>query len=264
VKLRRLLILSALAAIVVAAPKKPEGPEVLVVADVLIDPPALARPTKENPIYYFMLGGAERSLGDSIAGEKMPKREEVAREVVAALATQGYQLTKLGGPRPSIVILFTFGSANMSTFELSDTDPTTGETTSSTIAFNQREIAQLVGADKASRHLLMSSEADRINEAARDDRLYVLVAALDAEALVKKQKKLVWRTRMSIESRRHSLPESLRVMLKSGAPHFGTGSDLPVFVEDVDRRKAEVQIGTPVVVPDEPPVKPATPTSPKK
>jgi hypothetical protein len=265
-RLRVLLFLGSVAAAMAAAPKRQEGPEVLVVSDVMAEPAASARPTKETPIYYIILGGVERDLGDSIAGEKMPKREEVTRELVAALASQGYILTKVGGPRPAIAIVFTYGSANMSTTELSDTDPSTGETTTSVIAFNQREIAQLVGADKAQNRMLMSSEADRINEAARDDRLYVFVGALDVEALTKKQKKLVWRTRMSIESRRHSLPDSLRVMLKSGAPHFGTGTELPVFIEDADRRKAEVQVGTPVVVPDPTtaPAVPPTPPAPKK
>ncbi|HEY1110761.1 MAG TPA: hypothetical protein VGE76_19065, partial [Opitutaceae bacterium] len=98
----------------------------------------------------------------------------------------------------------------------------------------------------------MSSEADAINDAARQDRLYVMVGALDAQALAKKQKKLVWRTRMSIESRRTSLPESLTVMLNSAAPYFGKSTDLPIFVDDNLRKKADVQVGIPVVVPPKP------------
>ncbi|MDP3068789.1 MAG: hypothetical protein Q8N18_00795 [Opitutaceae bacterium] len=261
-----LLILAALCAVMVAAAdKKKPGPEVLVVSDVMLDPPALARPTKEKPIPYIILGGGERTLGDAIAGEKMPSREDVTRELVAALESQGFRLTKFGGPVPALAIVFTYGSANLSTFDLDDTDPATGETTTSTIAFNHREIMALVGADKASRRLLMSSDADRINEAAREDRLYVLVAALDVEALAKrKEKKLVWRTRISIESRRQSLPDALRVMFKTAAPWFGAATELPVFIDDADRRKAEVQIGTPVVVPDQPAPKSLPPTAPKK
>ena len=65
-------------------------------------------------------------------------------------------------------------------------------------------------------------------------------------------KKLLWRTAISIESRRTSLPENLSVMLASAAPWFGRDSEMPVFVDDAARRKAEVHIGTPVVVPDPP------------
>jgi hypothetical protein len=225
----------------------------------VVDPNAPAlRPTKEKPVYYIILGGAERTLGDPIAGERMPDPAALKFEIARALHSQGFLLTKLGGPRPHIAILYSYGTANLSTVDLEDTDPGTGETTTTTISFNRREIAALVGAFKADRHLLMSSEADRINEAARDNRLYIFIAAFDAEALAKKQKKIVWRTRISIDSRRHTLPESLRVMLASAAPHFARETEMPQFIEDADRRKAEVLIGTPTVV-EEP--KPQLPSS---
>ncbi len=235
------------------AAKAKEGPEVLVVSDV-VDPKATAlRPTKENPVYYIILGGAERTLGDPIGGEKMPKPDELKFEIARALHSQGFLLTKVGGPRPQIAILYSYGTANLSSVDLDETDPGTGETTTSTITFNRREIAALVGALKADRHLLMPSEADRINEAARDNRLYLFLAAFDVDALAQKQKKIVWRTRISIDSRRNTLPEVMRVMLASAAPYFATETDLPKFIEDADRRKAEVIIGTPTVVDDQAP-----------
>jgi hypothetical protein len=242
------LLLLAFAPVLAAAPKKPEGPEVLVVSDVVAPAGAHLRPTKENPVYYIILGGMERTLGDAIAGEPMPDRKVLTAEIERALGSQGFTLTKVGGPRPQIALLFTYGSANLSTVELNDTDTETGETTTSTIAFNRREIAQLVGALKADRHLLSASDADRINEAARDDRLYIFLAAFDVEALARKQHKILWRTRISIDARRRSLPESMHVMLASAAPYFATETDLPKFIEDADRRKAEVIIGTPTVV----------------
>jgi hypothetical protein len=240
------------------AAKTKEGPEVLVVSDV-VDPKATGlRPTKEKPVYYIILGGAERTLGDPIGGEKMPKPDELKYEIARALHSQGFLLTKVGGPRPQIAILYSYGTANLSSVDLDETDPSTGETTTSTITFNRREIAALVGALKADRHLLMSSEADRINEAARDNRLYLFLAAFDVDALAQKEKKIVWRTRISIDSRRNTLPEAMRVMLASAAPYFATETDLPKFIEDADRRKAEVIIGTPTVVDD----KAAPPTAP--
>ncbi len=254
----------ALALAGAAEPKRKPGPEVLVVSDVLITPADAARPTPDRPIHYIILGGSERTLGDAIGGEKMPPREDITRELVAALESQGFRLTKFGGPVPQLALVYAYGSANLATVDLDETDPATGETSTATIAFNRREIMALVGADKARRRLLMSSEADRINEAAREDRLYLFVGALDVEALAKrKEKKLVWRTRISIESRRQSLPEALGVMLRTAAPYFGTATELPVFVDDADRRKADVQVGTPVVVP-EPPAPQAPPPAPRK
>ncbi|MBI5768273.1 MAG: hypothetical protein HZA93_10795 [Verrucomicrobia bacterium] len=249
---RLTLLLASLApAVALAASKLPEGPEVLVVADLYDQKSGLTRPTKQRPVHFFVFGGTELSLGDAIAGEPMPRKETVAAAIAAALVSQGFTATQVGGPVPDIAIVFSYGTANLATAEINDTDPSTGETTTSIIGFNSREIAQLVGADRASRRMLMSSEADRINEAARDNRVYIFVAALDVEALRKKQRKLIWRTRMSIDARRRTLPETMKVMLASAAPYFGTNTDLPQFIEDADRRKAEVIIGTPKVVEDE-------------
>jgi len=231
-----------------AAKAKP-GPDVLVVGDAATAMPEEFQPTPQKAIYYVLLGSAERTLGAAWAGEPQPKKEVLEKEVMRVLASQNFQRTQLGGPIPQLAIIVSWGSANMMTDDLEETDDA-GEITTTTIVWNRREIASLVGADKARHQMLSGSEAEAINDAARQDRLYLMVAAFDAQALAKKQKKLIWRTRMSIESRRTSLPESLVVMLDSAAPYFGRSTELPVFVDDNVRRKAEVKIGTPVVVPE--------------
>lgn len=257
--LRSRPLLLVLAAVLVAAAsghaaapaKKKPGPDVLVVADASSGIPETHQPAPNKPVYYVFLGAAERVLGAAWAGEPQPKKEVLEAEIHRVLAAQGFQRTQLGGPMPQLAIVVTWGSANLMTDDLEETNDA-GETTTTTIAWNRREIAQLVGADKTYNKLVSSSDAEDINDAARQDRLYVMVAALDAQLLAKKQKKLIWRTRISIESRRTSLPESLTVMLNSGAPFFGKNTDLPVFVDDNLRKKADVEIGTPVVVPPAP------------
>lgn len=229
-------------------PVKPKpGPDVLVVGDAVPDLPEQFQPTREKPVYYVLLGSAERTLGAVWAGERQPDRAVLEGEVARVLASRHYLRTQLGGPMPQLALVVTWGSANLMIDDLEETNDD-GETVTSSLVWNRREIAQLVGADKAYDKMLSSTEAEEINDAARQDRLYIMVAALDAQALAKKQKKLIWRTRISIESRRTSLPESLAVMLDSAVPYFGRSTDLPVFIDDNLRRKADVQIGTPIVV----------------
>jgi hypothetical protein len=127
--------------------------------------------------------------------------------------------------------------------------PPPQETETRLIIYNQREIMMLVGADKASARGMSQADADLLNDAMRQRRSYVFVGAFDAAALQKKQRKLLWRTRMSIDSLDQPLPDALGTMLASGAPHFGQNLDKPVFVTERDR-KAEVQVGTPTVVPE--------------
>jgi hypothetical protein len=222
---------------------KPEDlPEVLVVADVLAEPPESVLPQPGKPVYYFILGKLERHLGDLVAGEKMPNPEDVQKILVDALAKQGFIQTQIGGPRPSAVLLFSWGSAVPSIFESTETNSETGESTTSSDMMNKRQMAALVGAGKASQQLLLSSEADALNDAMNNDRLYIFVAALDADALAKKQKKLLWRTRISIDARRQSLPERVGLMVDMAAPFFGKDHDMPEFVDPIDR-KGKVSIG---------------------
>jgi len=230
------------------AAKAKRGPDVLVVGDAASEVAEDFIPTPEKPVHYLWLGSGERALGAVWAGERQPDRASLEKEVVRVLGTQNFHRTQIGGPMPQLAIVVLWGSANLMIDDIEETDDAGGTTTSS-LVWNRREIAQLVGADKANRKMLSGSEAEAINDAARQDRLYLMVAAFDAMALAKKKKKLVWRTRISIESRRTSLPESLTVMLNSAAPYLGRSTELPVFIDDNLRRKADVQIGAPVVVP---------------
>lgn len=205
---------------------KPEGPETLVVTDMFQEerPPEL-EPSPDHPVPYIVLGGMENDIGPTWAGERMPDVATIRAELIKVLATQGYVETKVGGPVPKLVLAFSYGTASR--------DPDID---------NRRQMSNLVGAAKADRHLMSGTEADQMNEAMRNDRLYIMVAALDPEALRVKKKKLIWRTSISIESLRNSLPDHLGLMLAEAGPYFGRETDRPVFRDD-DDRNAKVKLG---------------------
>jgi hypothetical protein len=166
---------------------------------------------------------------------------------------------------PAIIIVITYGSANLDTMEVAANPPPAVEIGNPQpgeeppppppetfiTQFNRREMMTLIGADKANRSMLDASQIAQINDAGASSRGYIVIGALDVETLVKKkEQKLLWRTRMSIETLRHPLPDSLGVMLASAAPYFGREAPLPVLITEADRRKANVEVGTPYVVPD--------------
>ncbi len=229
-------------------PKPRPGPEVLVVSDVFAEDPAAILPQPSQPVYYVILDLMEHAMGSAVAGEKIPPKEEVERQVVSILAERGFVRTEIGGPMPSIVILVAYGPANALTAEFEDADPETGAISSTTVFFNQQEIANLVGALKARSRPIPGHETAEIDAAANEDRLYVLVAALDATQLQQHKKQLVWRTFMSVRSARNSLPKCLGLMLASGSPHFARDTEFPIFSDDVDRRKATVEMGETEVI----------------
>jgi hypothetical protein len=226
-----------------ALAKAPPGPEVLVVADVLLEGGVLPEPTAEKPVHYVLLGGIERDLGGSLAGLPPTPPGRLRESLVQALTRRHFIESRLGEPIPAVAIVFTWGTALLDTYDLLNVDQNTAEETSTTLTFNQREIFQLLGINKARQRLMSASDALDLTDALHTDRLYIFVAALDLAALRQRKIKPLWRTRMSIEARGTSLAESMEVMLASAAPFFGREEARPVFVDDARRRKVEVRMG---------------------
>lgn len=247
-------------------PKPP--PPVLVVSDVFADVPEEMRPQPGKPIAYAIAGKYEMNIGATVGGEPRVDAATIEAEVTKVLAAQGFVKTQLGGAMPRLAVLVTWGSAILDTSELpmaalpgrvtggpvDQNDPTDPNRPPDTVqvGMNQRQIAILVGADKAKNNNSIDPHTvAQINEAAASSRVYILIAAYDMEAMAaRKEKKLLWRTSISIPSVRHSLPESLDVMLTSAGPFLGREVPVPLILSEADRRKTDVQVGLPYVVPD--------------
>ena len=257
-------LILALASAVTAssAEKLKANREVLVVADALKSVPEELRPAPGRPIYYVFAKG-QVTLGESVAGIKMPSPAAMEEAVVASLATQGFVRTQVGGPVPSLFILATWGDANLADFSYRpevDANQSAEEqaeqakfqaTLSSTSAASRDRVKaeNLVGTAKMLS--LPPAEIDRLAAASNEDRLYISIMALDAEAFRQKKRKLVWRTNMTIDGR-YKLADMVPTMLASAAPFYGRNADAPAFIDDRDRRRFEVEVGTAKVVPEEP------------
>ncbi len=230
--------------------------EVLVVTD-RIKEVAFEMPTADKPCYFVLLGGEQRALGQSTAGERMPVWSEVQSLLLRELAKQHFRLTEVGGPRPRLALLCTWGEANRVTDEFEETDPESGESSPIYVDYNRDELIRLAGAQSQRRHGLSMAAADHLNTILSEDRLYIMVAALDAEALQRREKRLVWRTWISVPQPRNSLPQAMEQMIVDAAPHFGVETEASIVINDRVRR-AEVKIGdaTPVEPAAEPAAKP--------
>ncbi len=259
-------------------PSKPKaGPEVLVVSDVLTEDKDCVLASADKPIFYVFLGGKVRHIGTPYKGEPMPKMEAISQELVKVLKKSHYHRTKVGGPAPSIALLCSWGSASpdITDFDETTSDTTTGQTSTTTTTHmsNARQMRLLAGAHKAQDKLLFSTEIEQINDAIRSDRLYIFIAAFDAQALAKKEKKLLWRTSMTIDSRRNSLADSFRTMIATAGPYFGHENEINEYIDEKMRqRNATVQFGELLLIdedvtqgksPSRPAPAPATPAKPR-
>lgn len=93
-----------------AAASKPKGLDVLISADAIASPEGF-RPRPGKPIHYIFFQ-SRQTLGEAVAGVKLPEPALVERAVVAELGKQGFVRTEVGGPLPEIAINAVVGDAN--------------------------------------------------------------------------------------------------------------------------------------------------------
>jgi len=218
----------------------PIGAEVLVAADTMAIPDGL-RLGPGNPIYY-RFAQTQQSLGNIVAGIKLPAAAKVESAVVAELTKQGFVRAKTGGPNPSIYLLAVVGDANF-TFGWG------GASCRSCPEFKDKPIVEaIIGVNEA--QTLSSEKRERLALADNEDRYYVTVIAFDVALMARKEKRVLWRTSMSIRFS-DDFEVTLPTMLASGGPFFGRDLKEPEFMGDSERRKADVEIGDLIVVPDE-------------
>lgn len=94
---------------------------------------------------------------------------------------------------------------------------------------------------------LRSAKNEFLVDQAADDCYYVVASAYDYATMAKGQRKLLWRTRMTVNSKGVSQVQSLPTLIASAAPFLGREMAEP---EILTRRAKEEQItiGTPTVV----------------
>lgn len=194
----------------------------------------LRTPSPEQPAYYISYSSGYRQMGEPIGGEHPPKPELIQRSLQRALAVSGYQPASHEHP-PELAILYFYGSHNQM-------DPEEAARFPQAAAKQRLERAMLVGGhaevDKMSRVLEWGEQlTDRtakyeyLRDQANDDLYYVVASAYDFAALAHKQRKLVWRTTMTVNAKGVSLSETLSPLIATAGPYFGHETAEPEIVE---------------------------------
>jgi hypothetical protein len=219
---------------------------------------ALRRPVSPaSPVYYLAVSAGYRDFGGIIAGEKAPPKEAVYKTMAAVLAKQGFLPGTEQNP-PTLLLLWTWGTMNTDRMYTGNPDDLDGR------QINHRQLMRFMGAYKLgliSKEpnsaladsmmpglLFRDAEQDLIYDLATEDLYVAAIAAYDFAAATRKEKVLLWTTKISCPSRGLAMPETLPVMLALAGPHIGRETPRPVAVRATDKFKPEVKIGDPTLV----------------
>ncbi len=236
-----LAIVTILTAVTAAAPRPSD---ILVIADVTPAGKEAPQASAERPVHYEPVWVGFRELGAVVAGERVPPAEAAKQNLSDALRKILHLPAGQDTPPPTVVVFFAWGTLYPDTVTTPGSSP---DGQDETISFNSAQMLGFLGAHKLAKLPGFSLDKERVLAAAREDQYFLAVAAYDRVSLQQRKRKLLWMTRIATDSLRVWLPNVLPEMVASAAPFFGKDSDLPVWIDPNDRRKADVQIGTPEV-----------------
>jgi len=212
--------------------------------------------TPEKPAYYMAVSAGFREFGGTIAGEKPPPKEEVLKTVSTVLAKQGYLPSNDENP-PTVILFWTWGTMNTDRMYSGNPDDLDGR------QINQRQLMRFMGAYKLgliSKEpnslrdeltpgvLFHDADQELITSLATEDLYVAAISAYDFAAAARKEKVLLWTTKISCPSIGLAMKDTLPAMLALAGPHIGRETVKPVSIKATDKFKPEVKIGDPTLV----------------
>ncbi|MBI5770682.1 MAG: hypothetical protein HZA93_23090 [Verrucomicrobia bacterium] len=247
--------------------------------------------TPAKPVYYIAQSAGFQQRGHAPGHEKTLKEAEIERLLVRSLATSGYLRADGSPAQPvSLAIIYTWGSHNLLTEGDEENPVLSGEMVARNIldraalVGGERFAAQLLKLFEEADSLALASRAtpppggesvigpaqmdflnpvnlfrrsssknDFLVDQTANDVYYVVASAYDYGALLRKERRLYWRTRMTVAAQGVSQDQTLPTLIATAGPYFG--KDMPE-VEILSRRatpEGKVEIGEAVVVGTEDP-----------
>jgi hypothetical protein len=226
--------------------------QVITVTDTTPAGAPLRPASPEHPVYYMAVSLGYHDLGGIIAGDKLPKSQDMVRTIAKVLAKQGYLPATQKNP-PSIMLLWAWGSLYTDRFGAEG------------VQTNQNQLLRFLGGYKlglisknpdpfgtdmlAPGLTIRTPDADRFYDLATDDLYIVAIAAYDFRTFAQSKKKvLLWTTKISCPSIGLAMDQTLPTMVAIAGPNIGRDTAKPVWVNASDKFKPEVKIGDPKLV----------------
>jgi hypothetical protein len=225
--------------------------EVITVTDMSILGSLRPIATPNEPQYYVATSLGYRDLGGQLAGIEAPPPEAVLHLISSELAKQGYLPATSRSPRPTLGLVYTWGTLNGERFY--GPDPSVPP-----VIMNRRQIVGFLGGPKVGLGKdvfdpltapvpglsAYNYEARTLLEATNEDFYVIMVSAYDLDsALQKKRMPPLWTTRIAAPSLGFNLGDVLPAMLAIGGKQFGRDTPRPIWINASDEFDPKVRMG---------------------
>ena len=261
--------------------------DLTVITEVTEEGKKLPPVSPDHPAYYITQAVGYVQVGDTAGGEKTLAPDEVERLLKKSLAANGYLPATPPAQPPTLVVIYAWGTDNLlnpddeslsadqvarnildraamvggakfarelaTHFAQSDAMATANQPARTDPSGNAIGPTPVLGPDQmaffnpVNLFKLRNPKNEFLVDQAADDCYYVVASAYDYAAFTRQQRSLLWRTRMTVNSRGVSQVQSLPTLITTAAPYFGRDMlESEIIVKRA--REGEVIIGTPTVV----------------
>ncbi|MDR1010296.1 MAG: hypothetical protein LBM04_04050 [Opitutaceae bacterium] len=247
--------------------KNPQ-PEYVIITEMSDEGRKLPPPSFDKPVYYISHAIGQRDVGDSYGGTKTVEYNYLEEQLSRSLASNGYR--PAGETNAATQVLFIAWGMHNRVVEpenSNDGDDEHHYVVGYEDINNLLSRARIVGGAKfadefaaalsdqlawtrnlrARGPLRIFSERDDLTGSLVDqifeDCYYLLVTALDFDALRHNERKVLWTTKISTTSRGINFMSTLPNMVELGSYYFGRETEVPDILRKRLMKKATVEIG---------------------
>jgi hypothetical protein len=261
--------------------------DLTVITEVTDEGKKLPPVSPDHPAYYIAQTAGYVQVGDTSGGEKTLAPDEIERLLKKSLAANGYLPAKPPAQPPTLVVIYTWGTDNLlnpddeslstdqmarnildraamvggakfarelaTLFEQADAMALANQPARTDPSGNVIGVDPVLGPEQmaffnpVNLFKLRNPKNEFLVDQASDDCYYVVASAYDYAAFARQQRTLLWRTRMTVNSRGVSQVQSLPTLITTAAPYFGRDMlESEVIVKRA--REGEITIGTPTVI----------------
>jgi hypothetical protein len=245
--------------------------DMTVFTEMTADGRKLPRPTADKPVYYVAQPEGFQEEGMSIAGDVPPPPAHMDYFVRRALASSHYRSVPSPEVRPTLLIKYRWGTNNsVQGAESEDFQKFfEGDTIDRARMVGGRKLVQEIRrrSDHGSSFLDDDDTFRYLQDQATNSCYFVVLLAFDYEAMMQGERRLYWRTNMTVGTEGVSLRETLPPLIASAAPFFGRETAEPAITTRALRGRGKVEVG-PLTKIDDPealdaPAAPASATAKK-
>ncbi|MEO6003517.1 MAG: hypothetical protein ABIZ04_23135 [Opitutus sp.] len=183
----------------------------------------------EHPVYFIPHDGGLKSKGDLLAGEKSPTHEQMERVLLRTLATQGFKLAENPAHSPDIALFYSWGSYNAPDKDMALLFPEAArnQLLERSMLVGGKSFVRVLDSESSDGLFNVFSYAGRektyeflLDQAARDIQ-FVVVSAYSFKDLAHNERRLLWRTSMTVEGTGVSMAQTLQPLVLTAGPYIG-------------------------------------------